>query len=158
MDKRMKRKILTLYSNGMNAHDITIQHNLDPRAEYMVTTMEVADVLREMGAADPSRRIPQKPEIQPDMPKQFIPLYESKKHRPKLTRRQPTDAQREFHNIACGFSADGRKLLKSPSRHALERQIVEHLERGFVQLGNITSDFDFDGTMFFAVVKKGDFS
>ena len=159
MDKRMKRKILTLYSNGMNAHDITIQHNLDPRAEYIVTTMEIEDLLREMRVADPNRRIPQKPEIQPDMPKRFISINESQKQRGKhrMKKVELTATQREWHNIACGFAQGGRKLLKSSNRHALERQIVEHLERGYVQLGNITSDFDYDGPMFFAVVKKGDF-
>jgi hypothetical protein len=152
--------IMTLHANGLSASDIAKRFEMDTRRErkdFILTTMTVEDVLREMGAADPSRRIPQKPEIQPDMPKRFIPATSVTK-REKLTYKPPTVAQKEFHNIACGFSVDGRKLLKSPSRHALERQIVEHLERGFVQLGNITSDFDFDGTMFFAVVKKGDFS
>ena len=161
MDKRVKQRLLTMYSNGLNAEDITkditTRHSLDPRAEYAATLLEVEQVLKQQGVKDPSHRIPQKPDIQPDMPKRFIPTTSVKK-REKLTYKPPTVAQKEFHNIACGFSVDGRKLLKSPSRHALERQIVEHLERGFVQLGNITSDFDFDGTMFFAVVKKGDFS
>ena len=157
MDKRLKRTFLSWHAQGLSASDITQRHNTNPQTQHLVQTMEVADVLKEMGAKDPHRRIPQKPEIQPDMPKRFIPTTSVTK-REKLTYKPPTLAQKEFHNIACGFSVDGRKLLKSPSRHALERQIVEHLERGFVQLGNITSDFDFDGTMFFAVVKKGDFS
>ena len=154
MDKRMKRKILTLYSNGMNAHDITIRHNLDPRAEYTVTTMEVADVLREMGAADPARRIPQKPEIQPDMPKRFVPLHESRKKRQKLTIRKPTAEQREWHEIVCGVSKNGRQLLKSGSRHLLERRIVEYLEKGYVQIGNISTDFYCDGELYMALVEK----
>ena len=154
MDKRMKRKILTLYSNGMNAHDITIEHNLDPRAEYTVTTMEVADVLREMGAAAPSRRIPQKPEIQPDMPKRFVPLHESQKKRQKLTIRKPTAEQREWHEIVCGVSKNGRQLLKSGSRHLLERRIVEYLEKGYVQIGNISTDFYCDGELYMALVEK----
>lgn len=156
MDKALKRTFLAWHAQGLSATDIMTRHNKDPRNGTTVRDDEVADVLMQMGAKDPYRRIPQKPEIQPDMPKRFIPLHESKKHRPRLTRRQPTDAQREFHNIACGFSADGRKLLKDPSRHKLERQIVEHLERGYIQLGGITSDFDYDGTMFLAVVKRGD--
>ena len=154
MDKRMKRKILTLYSNGMNAHDITIQHNLDPRAEYMVTTMEVADVLKEIGAKDPHRRIPQKPEIQPDMPKRFVPLHESRKKRQKLTIRKPTAEQREWHEIVCGVSKNGRQLLKSGSRHLLERRIVEYLEKGYVQIGNISTDFYCDGELYMALVEK----
>lgn len=156
MDKRLKQHLLTLYADGLNAHDIMRQHNRQTQDELAVTTIEA--VLRQQGVKDPSYRIPQKQKIQPDMPKRFVPL-DSVKKREKLSYRPIlTTAQREFHNIACGFSVDGRKLLKSPSRHLLERQIVEHLERGFVQLGNITSDFDYDGTMYFAVVKKGDFS
>lgn len=156
MDKRLKQHLLALYADGLNAHDIMRQHNRQTHDELAVTTIEA--VLRQQGVPDPSHRIPQKQKVQPDMPKRFVPLDGVKK-REKLTFRPvPTVAQREFHNVACGFAVDGRKLLKSPSRHKLERQIVEHLERGFVQLGNITSDFDFDGTMYFAVVKKGDFS
>ena len=159
MDKRLKRTFLAWHANGLSAYDITTAHNRgkDPRKEYIVTAVEVADMLREMGAKDPYRRIEQKPAVQPDMPKRFVPLDTIKK-REKLAYKPPSVAQKAFHNIACGFSVDGRKLLRSPNRHLLERQIVEHLERGFVQLGNITSDFDYDGTMYFAVVKKGDFS
>lgn len=157
MDKRTKKRLLSMYSNGLNAHDIT-KHILNPRAEYAVTLIEVESVLKQEGIKDPSHRIPQKPDIQPDMPKRFIPATSVTK-REKLTYKpKPTKEQKEWHAIVCGVSQNGRKLLKSPDRHILERQIVEHLERGFIQLGNITSDFDFDGTMFFAVVKKGDFS
>ena len=162
MDKRVKQRLLTMYSNGLNAEDITkditTRHSLDPRAEYAATLLEVEQVLKQQGVKDPSHRIPQKPEIQPDMPKRFIPIT-SATTRKKLTYKpKPTKEQKEWHAIACGVSQNGRKLLKSPDRHTLERQIVEHLERGFVQLGGISTDFYCDGEMFFAVVKKGDFS
>lgn len=159
MDKRMKRKILTLYSNGMNAHDITIQHNLDPRAEYTVTTMEVADVLREMGAVDPTRRIPQKPEIQPDMPKRFISISESKKQRSKhkmKKKQELTDDQKNWHQLVCGFNKEGKKLLKSRSRHELMKKIHEFESRGWVQIGAISTDFYVDGETHIALMQKGD--
>lgn len=156
MDKRMKRKILTLYSNGMNAHDIAIQHNLDPRAEYTVTTMEVADVLREMGAVDPTRRIPQKPEIQPDMPKRFISISESKKQRSKhkMKQKDVTEDQKRWHSLVCGFGQNGKKLLKSPDRRQLERKLEEHLSLGWTQIGGISTDFYCDGETYIAVVQK----
>lgn len=156
MDKRMRRKILTLYSNGMNAHDITIQHNLDPRAEYTVTTMQIEDVLREMGAVDPTRRIPQKPDIQPDMPKRFISISESKKQRSKhkMKKKEVTEDQKNWHSLVCGFAQNGKKLLKSPNRRQLERKIQEHLDVGWTQIGGITTDFYIDGETFVAVVQK----
>ncbi|MDA5561981.1 hypothetical protein PJK55_14675 [Exiguobacterium sp. MMG028] len=157
MDKRMRRKILTLYSNGMNAHDITIQHNLDPRAEYTVTTMEVADVLREMGAADPTKRIPQKPDIQPDMPKRFISISESKKQRSKhkvKKKQELTDDQKNWHQLVCGFNRQGKKLLKSRSRHELLKKIQEFENRGWVQLGDISTDFYVDGETHIALMQR----
>ena len=159
MDKRMKRKILTLYSNGMNAHDIAIQHNLDPHAEYTVTTMEVADVLREMGAADPTRRIPQKPDTQPDMPKRFISISESKKQRSKhktKKKQEPTPDQMNWHQLVCGFNQEGKKLLKSRSRHELMKKIREFESRGWVQIGAISTDFYVDGDTHIALMQKGD--
>ncbi|KGI85377.1 hypothetical protein JY98_03695 [Exiguobacterium mexicanum] len=154
MDKRTKKRLLSMYSNGLNAHDITKQHNLDSRAEYAVTLLEVESVLKQQGIKDPSHRIPQKPDIQPDMPKRFIPLHESQKHRPKIVRRELTADEREWHTISCGFSTVGRLLLRNRNRHLLERQIVEHLECGFVQVGSISTDFYCDGEMFVAVVEK----
>ena len=154
MDKRTKKRLLSMYSNGLNAHDITKQHNLDPRAEYAVTLLEVESVLKQEGIKDPSHRIPQKPDIQPDMPKRFIPLHESKKHRPKLVKRELTADEREWHTIACGFSNVGRLLLKDRSRHLLERKIVEYLEQGYEQVGQISTDFYCDGEIFVAVVQK----
>lgn len=159
MDKRMKRKILTLYSNGMNAHDITIQHNLDPRAEYMVTTMEVADVLREMGAVDPTKRIPQKPDIQPDMPKRFISISESKKQRSKHNikkKRELTEDAKHWHSLACGFVRSGYKALRCRDIYKLERLIKQYEAMGYTQVGEISSDFAFDGDTYLAVMKKGD--
>lgn len=155
----MKRKILTLYSNGMNAYDIAIQHNLDPHAEYTVTTMEVADVLREMGAVDPTKRIPQKPDIQPDMPKRFISISESKKQRSKHKMKQkpePTPDQKNWHQLICGFNKEGKKLLKSRSRHELMKKIRELESRGWVQIGSISTDFYVDGETHIALMKKGD--
>lgn len=159
MDKRMKRKILTLYSNGMNAHDITIQHNLDPRAEYTVTTMQIEDVLREMGAADPNRRIPQKPDIQPDMPKQFISISESKKQRSKhkiRKKRELTEDAKHWHSLACGFVRSGYKALRCRDIYKLERLIKQYEAMGYTQVGEISSDFAFDGDTYLAVMKKGD--
>ena len=155
MDKRTKKRLLSMYSNGLNAHDITKQHNLDPRAEYAVTLLEVESVLKQEGIKDPSHRIPQKPDIQPDMPKRFIPIT-SATTRKKLTYQQSARAkeQKEWHQIACGFSANGRKLLKSNSRHMLERKIVEQLEKGYVQIGDITADFYCDGETYMALVEK----
>ena len=157
MDKRMKRKILTLYSNGMNAHDITIQHNLDPRAEYTVTTMQIEDVLREMGAVDPTKRIPQKPDIQPDMPKRFISINESKKQRSKhkMKKRELTNDQKNWHQLICGFNKEGKKLLKSRSRHELMKKIKEFESRGWVQIGAISTDFYVDGETHIALMQKG---
>lgn len=152
MDKRLKHYLLTLYADGLNAHDIMRQHNRQTHDELAVTTIEA--VLRQQGVKDPSHRIPQKPDIQPDMPKRFIPLNESKKHRPKLVKRELTADEREWHTIACGFSNVGRLLLKDRSRHLLERKIVEHLEKGYVQVGQISTDFYCDGEIFVAVVQK----
>lgn len=159
MDKRMKRKILTLYSNGMNAHDITIQHNLDPRAEYTVTTMQIEDVLREMGAADPNRRIPQKPDIQPDMPKRFISISESKKQRSKhkmKKKHELTEDAKHWHSLACGFVRSGYKALRCRDIYKLERLIKQYEAMGYTQVGEISSDFAFDGDTYLAVMKKGD--
>lgn len=154
MDKRLKRTFLSWHAQGLSASDITQRHNTNPQTQHLVQTMEVADVLKEMGAKDPHHRIPQKPEIQPDMPKRFIPLHESKKHRQKLTYRKPTAEQREWHEIVCGVSKNGRQLLKSGSRHLLERRIVEYLEKGYVQIGNISTDFYCDGELYMALVEK----
>ena len=157
MDRKMKRKILTLFSNGKNAHDIAIEHNLDPRAEYTVTTMEIADVLREMGAVDPTRRIPQKPDIQPDMPKRFISISESKKQRSKHSMRKKqelTDDQKNWHQLVCGFNKEGKKLLKSRSRHELLKKIQEFENRGWVQLGDISTDFYVDGETHIALMQR----
>lgn len=153
MDKRLKQRILTLYADGLNAHDIMRQHNRQTHDELAVTTIEA--VLRQYGVPDPSHRIPQKPDIQPDMPKRFIPVT-SATTRKKLTYQQSARAkeQKEWHQIACGFSANGRKLLKSNSRHMLERKIVEQLEKGYVQIGDITADFYCDGETYMALVEK----
>ncbi|MCT4786605.1 hypothetical protein ACFQO8_03730 [Exiguobacterium aestuarii] len=160
MDRKMKRVILNLHANGHSASDIAKKIDADNRKErkdYILTTMTIEDVLREMGAADPTRRIPQKPMVQSDMPKRFINIEESKRQRQKHSIRthNPTETQREFHQIACGFAKNGQKLLKSRNRHELERIIVEHLERGFEQIGNISSDFDYGGDIFIAIVRKG---
>jgi hypothetical protein len=157
MDKRLRRTIMTLHANGLSASDIAKRFETDTRKErkdYILTAMTIEDVLREMCAVDPTRRIPQKPEIQPDMPKRFIPLYESEKKRKKLTYRKPTVEQREWHEIVCGVSKNGRQLLKSGSRHLLERRIVEYLEKGYVQIGNISTDFYCDGELYMALVQK----
>ena len=154
MDKRLKRHVLTLYADGLNAHDITIQHNLNPRITYTVTAMEVADVLRELGVKDPHRRIEQKPEIQPDMPKQFIPITSVKKREKLSYKPQPTKEQKEWHAIVCGVSKNGKQLLKSGNRHHLERKIVEYLERGYELVGNISTDFYHDGETYMALVQK----
>lgn len=157
MDKRMRRMIMTLHANGLSASDIAKRFEMDTRRDrkdFILTTMTIEDVLREMGAADPSRRIPQKPEIQPDMPKRFVPLHESRKKRQNLTIRKPTAEQREWHEIVCGVSKNGRQLLKSGSRHLLERRIVEYLEKGYVQIGNISTDFYCDGELYMALVEK----
>ena len=158
MDRKMKRKILTLFSNGKNAHDIAIEHNLDPRAEYTVTTMEIADVLREMGAVDPNRRIPQKPDIQPDMPKRFISISESKKQRSKhkMKKKELTNDDKHWHSLACGFVRSGYKALRCRDIYKLERLIKQYEAMGYTQVGDITSDFAFDGDTYLAVMKKGD--
>lgn len=157
MDKQLKRTFLLWHSNGLSAVDICKRHNKDPRSEFIVTTMEVVDVLKQLGAKDPNRRIERKPGVQPDMPKRFIDIEESKRQRQKHSIRahNPTETQREFHQIACGFAKNGQKLLKSRNRHELERIVVEHLERGFEQIGNISSDFDYGGDIFIAIVRKG---
>lgn len=154
MDKRLKRTFLAWHAQGLSATDVMIRHNKDPRREYDVHTVEVADVLKQMGAKDPHRRIEQKPEIQPDMPKRFIPLQDSVKKRQKMTYRQPSVEQRQWHEIVCGISQNGRKLLKSGSRHLLERRIVEYLEKGYEQVGNISTDFYCDGELYMALVQK----
>ena len=156
MDKRLKRTFLSWHAQGLSADDITTRHNKDPRKDYIVTSMQVADVLKEMGAKDPHKRIPQKPEIQPDMPKRFMSIHDSERKRQKLTYRKPSPVQRQWHNIICGVSQNGRKLLKSGDRHLLERKIVEYLEKGYVQIGNITTDFYADGETYMALVQKED--
>lgn len=156
MDKRLKRTFLSWHAQGLSADDITTRHNKDPRKDYIVTSMQVADVLKEMGAKDPHKRIPQKPDIQPDMPKRFISINESKKQRSKHTmkKKEVTDDQKQWHSLVCGFAQNGKKLLKSPNRRQLERKIQEHLDVGWTQVGGITTDFYIDGETFVAVVQK----
>lgn len=156
MDKRLKRTFLSWHAQGLSADDITTRHNKDPRKDYIVTTMEVADVLREMGAVDPTKRIPQKPEIQPDMPKQFISISESKKQRSKhkMKQKNVTEDQKHWHSLVCGFGQNGKKLLKSPDRRQLERKLQEHIDTGWTQIGGISTDFYCDGETYIAVVQK----
>ena len=159
MDKRLKRTFLSWHAQGLSADDITTRHNKDPRKDYIVTSMQVADVLKEMGAKDPHKRIPQKPEIQPDMPKRFISISESKKQRSKhkiRKKRELTTEQRHWHEMACGFAKNGQKLLKSQDYHKLQREIEKFKERGYEQIGNITADFYHEGDTYVAVMKKGD--
>ena len=159
MDKRMRRMIMTLHANGLSASDIAKRIDSDIRKErkdFILTTMAIEDVLREMGAADPNRRIPQKPDIQPDMPKRFISISESKKQRSKhkMKNRDVTKDQKHWHSLICGFGQNGKKLLKSPDRLQLERKLEEHLSLGWTQIGGISTDFYCDGETYIAVVQK----
>lgn len=155
MDKRLKRTFLAWHAQGLSATDIMTRHNKDPHNGIIVRKPEeVADVLREMGAKDPYRRIPQKPEIQPDMPKRFISIQDSTRKRQKLTYKTPSAEQKKWHAIVCGVSQNGRQLLKSGSRHLLERRIVEYLEKGYEQVGDISTDFYCDGELYMALVQK----
>lgn len=158
MDKRLKRIFFSLHAQGLSAQDITNRHNRDPRKLYTVTTMEVADVLREMGAKDPHQHIPQKPAIQPDMPKRFIPIQEAQRKRQKLTYQHTarTNEQKAWHQIMCGFNASGKRLLKSGNRHDIEKKIREFEEKGWTQVGNITTDFYANGETYMALVQKGE--
>ena len=152
MDKRLKHYLLTLYADGLNAHDIMIRHNRQTHDELAVTTIEA--VLRQQGVKDPHRRIPQKQKIQPDMPKRFVPIDSVKKREKLSYKPQPTKEQKEWHAIVCGVSKNGKQLLKSGNRHHLERKIVEYLERGYELVGNISTDFYHDGETYMALVQK----
>lgn len=153
---------MTLHANGLSASDIAKRIDSDIRKErkdFILTTMAIEDVLREMGAADPTRRIPQKPEIQPDMPKRFISISESQKQRSKhkiRKKQEPTPDQMNWHQLVCGFNKEGKKLLKSKSRHELMKKIKEFESRGWVQIGAISTDFYVDGETHIALMQKGD--
>lgn len=159
MDKRMRRMIMTLHANGLSASDIAKKFETDTRRErkdFILTAMAIEDVLREMGAVDPTRRIPQKPDIHPDMPKRFISISESKKQRSKhkVKQKDVTEDQKHWHSLVCGFGQNGKKLLKSPDRRQLERKLQEHLDIGWTQIGGISTDFYCDGETYIAVVQK----
>lgn len=164
MDKRMRRMIMTLHANGLSASDIAKRIDSDIRKErkdFILTTMTIEDVLREMGAVDPTRRIPQKPDIQPDMPKRFISISESKKQRSKhkiRKKQELTEDAKHWHSLACGFVRSGYKALRCRDIYKLERLIKQYEAMGYTQVGEITSDFAFDGDTFLAVMKKGDTS
>lgn len=157
MDKRLKRTFLAWHAQGLSATDVMIRHNKDPRREYDVHAVEVADVLKQMGAKDPYRRIEQKHQVQPDMPKRFMSIYESTKKRQKLTLRKKvelTAEQRKWHNMSCGLAQNGQKLLKSRDYKKLEQMIVDCKADGYEQIGGISADFYYDGDTYLAVMKK----
>lgn len=93
------------------------------------------------------------------MPKRFISISESRRQRSKHQLKKKhtlTEAQRFWHQMACGFPQSNPKPLVSHDRHLLERKIVEHIKRGWVQIGDISADFYHEGDIYVAVIKKGD--